>query len=287
MLEVNQLTFKYASSNHDASKAGIDHVSFTAQCGKMTVILGPNGAGKTTLFRSILGALTAQSGCVRVQGKDLAGLSTRERARHLAYVPQEWQSPFRFTVLEAVVMGFSARLSLLATPGAREEREAMMRLESLGIAHLAQRGIDEISGGERQLALLARALLQKAPAILLDEPTSHLDLSNQMKVLGMLASSVRQDGLTAVVTIHDPNLAAQFADYVVMIKEGRIFAEGDMASIMRAEVLEALYQHPIEMTMLSGRPIMRGKQGLLQDTNKPIESNGAFLMSKSDLNSSF
>jgi iron complex transport system ATP-binding protein len=258
MLEVNQLTYNYG-----LSKAAIENVSFTAKCGKITVILGPNGAGKTTLFRSIIGALKAQTGKVSVQGKDLAGLTLRERARHIAYVPQEWQSPFRFTVIEAVIMGFSASLPLLATPGARHESEAMLRLESLGIAHLAHRGIDEISGGERQLALLARALVQNAPVILLDEPTSHLDLHNQMKVLCTLDSFVKHDGVTAVVTIHDPNLAAQFADHIVMLKKGRIFAEGDTTSVMRTDVLEALYHVPIEMTILEGRPIIRGKRGSL------------------------
>lgn len=270
MLDVNQLTFHY-----EASEAGIDRVSFTAARGKITAILGPNGAGKTTLFRCILGALKAQSGSVHVQGKALSGLSTRARARHLAYVPQEWQSPFRYTVLEAVVMGFSARLSLLTPPGKQEEDEAMARLTSLGIAHLARRGIDEISGGERQLALLARALVQKAPVILLDEPTSHLDLRNQMRVLEMLDAFVRQNDVAAVVTIHDPNLAAQFADHVVMLKQGRIFAEGGIAAVMREDVLEALYHHPVEMAILAGRPIIRGKRMAVLKEENPADAGNA------------
>ncbi len=253
MLEIKELGYK-----HKHSKNGIEDISMSAKSGEITVVLGPNGAGKTTFFRSTLGALKADVGNVFVGNEDITDKTPKEKSKYMAYVPQEWQSPFRFKVLEVVMMGFASRLGMFSQPSKTDEQEALSKLEGLGILHLKDRGIDEISGGERQMVLLARALVQNAPVLLLDEPTSHLDLKNQMKVLCHLESLVKKNKITALVTIHDPNLAAQFADYVVAIKNGKLFAKGMVEEVMKKEVLAKLYDTDIEVSTLCDRPIVRG-----------------------------
>lgn len=258
MLDIENINFTHKNSTN-----GIKNISMSAKSGQITAILGPNGAGKTTLFRLVLGALKPQSGKIIVNNEDITDKEPKKRAKYTAYVPQEWQSPFRYSVLEVVMMGFASKMSIFKEPGDGEKDKAMSELESLGIAHLWNRGIDEISGGERQIALLARALVQESPVLLLDEPTSHLDLKNQMKVLCHLEALVQKKSIAALVTIHDPNLAAQFADYVVAIKKGEMFMGGSVAEVMNNEVLKGLYDTDVETMELCGRPIVRGKKGCL------------------------
>ncbi len=254
MLEVTDLHFGYSRA-----AIALQAISLTARRGQITALLGPNGAGKTTLFRCILGALRPTRGRVTVDGIALSTLSTAARARRLAYVPQEWHSPFRFTVLEAVLMGRTAHLGWLSVPRAADVKRAQTLLATLGIAPLADRGMDQISGGERQLALLARALIQEATVLLLDEPTAHLDLHHQVQVFAHLKRQVQRDQLAAFVTLHDPNLAAQFADAVVLLKKGRLMSYGHVQDTLTAPALAALYGTPVEAAMLGGRPIFRGK----------------------------
>jgi len=207
--------------------------------GEVLCLLGPNGSGKTTLFRTLLGILPPRSGTVRVRGRDLADWSRRELARTLAYVPQAHAGLFAFTVEEVVLMGRTARLSRFSVPTGEDRRVARVCLDGLGVGHLADRVFLEMSGGERQLVLIARALAQEAGILVLDEPTASLDFGNQLRVLREIAA-LRARGLSVLMSTHQPEHALRVADRIVLLQAGRVVASGGTA-VATAESLAALY----------------------------------------------
>lgn len=214
--------------------------------GEVLSILGPNGCGKTTLLRCLGGALTPCAGTVTIDGRELARMDAAERARRIGFVFQEHAASFPFPVLDVVAMGRSPHLGLFAAPSAKDIGIAVSALERLGIAHLKDRPYTEVSGGERQLVLLARTLAQEAGVILLDEPTSHLDFRNQALTLGTIASLAAQ-GMTLVTTSHDPNHAFLFPGRVVLMKEGRLVAVGAAPEVLTEAALSATYGIAIEV----------------------------------------
>ena len=206
----------------------------------MLALLGPNGCGKTTLLKTLLGLLPALSGTVQLQSRALGDWPLAERARVLAYVPQGQASTFGFTALDMVLMGRTAHLGLIARPGAKDRAIAQSALERVGIAHLADRSVHRISGGERQLVLIARALAQQPQAVLLDEPTASLDFGNQ----GLVMRAIRTlagEGLAVLFTTHDPNQALRCADRALLMREGRVISGGAVGQVIEAEALRGLY----------------------------------------------
>ncbi|MDP1657193.1 MAG: ABC transporter ATP-binding protein [Hylemonella sp.] len=215
-------------------------LSLSLHTGEVLALLGPNGCGKTTLLKTLLGLLPALAGTVQMQGKPLAKWPLAERARELAYVPQGQASTFGFTALEMVLMGRTAHQGLLARPSAQDRAIAHAALQRVGMAHLADRSVHRISGGERQLVLIARALAQQPRAVLLDEPTASLDFGNQ----GLVMRAIRTlagEGLAVLFTTHDPNQALRCADRAVLMREGRVLAEGSVGQVIEVEGLRALY----------------------------------------------
>lgn len=215
-------------------------LSLALHGGEVLALLGPNGCGKTTLLKTLLGLLPALAGTVQLQGRAFAAWPLAGRARVLAYVPQGQASTFGFSALEMVTMGRTAHLGLIARPGAKDIAIAQAALERVGIAHLADRSVHRISGGERQLVLIARALAQQPQAVLLDEPTASLDFGNQglvMRAIRALAS----EGLAVLFTTHDPNQALRCADRALLMREGRVLAGGAVGQVIEAEGLRALY----------------------------------------------
>lgn len=213
--------------------------------GEVLALLGPNGSGKTTLLKTLLGLLPAQGGEVTLDGRPLAALSIAERARLLGYVPQAHAGTFAFSVFTVVLMGRTAHGGLFAAPSAHDREIALAMLERLGVATLAQRPYTQISGGERQLALIARALAQEPRYVVLDEPTASLDFGNQGKVMAEIRRLAAQ-GLGVLFTTHDPNQALRYADHVLMIRDGRALAAGKAAELLTPERLGALYGVAIE-----------------------------------------
>ena len=208
--------------------------------GESLALLGPNGGGKTTLLKTMLGLLPPRSGEVALNGKPLETISVRERARLIGYVPQVHTGTFAFTVETVVLMGRTAYGSLFSRPGANDIAVARAMLERLGIPHLAQRSYTEISGGERQLVLLARALAQEPRFVVLDEPTASLDFGNQGKVLREI-EQLAGAGLGVLFTTHDPNHALRAAHRVCLLRGGVIVAEGKTEEVLTRGNLEALY----------------------------------------------
>jgi len=219
--------------------------------GEVLALLGPNGGGKTTLLKTLLGLLAPQSGEVRLGGKPLAGYASRERARLIAYVPQTHAATFAFTVEAVVLMGRTVHGNLFSRPSAADRAVAARVLERFGIAHLAERPYTEISGGERQLALLARALAQEPQFIVLDEPTASLDFGNQGKVMREIRA-LAASGLGVLFTTHDPNHAMRAADRAYLLKQGTRLAEGVTVSVLNRLQLEALYGTPVEVLTDTG-----------------------------------
>lgn len=214
--------------------------------GEVLALLGPNGHGKTTLLKTLLGLLPAQGGALTLEGAPLAAFSLRERARKLGYVPQAHAGSFAFSVLEVVLMGRTSHGGVFGKPSRRDHQVAEAMLARLGVAALAGRPYTEISGGERQLALIARALAQEPAYIVLDEPTASLDFGNQGRVMGEIRRLARQ-GLGVLFTTHDPNQALAYADRVMLLRDGAAIATGGSADLLTQERLEALYRAPVEV----------------------------------------
>lgn len=219
--------------------------------GQVLCLLGPNGGGKTTLFKTMLGLLSPQAGEVRLDGAPLARLPRAEVAKRIAYVPQAHTAHFPYRVIDMVLMGRTAHLGAFATPGPRDREMAHAALETLGIADLAGHEYTRISGGQRQLALVARALAQDSPTLVMDEPTASLDFGNQVLVL----ERVRQlaaTGLSIVLSTHDPDHAFTCADRVAILSGGGIAAYGPPARIVTAKRLRDVYGVDVRIEKLSG-----------------------------------
>jgi iron complex transport system ATP-binding protein len=221
-------------------------VSLDFPRGEIVCLLGPNGGGKTTLLRTLLNLLRPLAGDVTLDGRSLGEWSARDRAARLAYVPQSAESYFDFSLAEVVEMGRTAHRGIFGAPGARDRRLAREGLARLGIELLADRPVHGVSGGERQLALIARALATEATHLLMDEPTASLDFANQSLILDEIAR-LKTSGAAILFTTHHPDHALRIADRVVMLRGGTVLAEGKTLATLNSENLSALYGRPIDV----------------------------------------
>lgn len=215
-------------------------ISLELAPGETLCLLGPNGGGKTTLFKTLLGLLPPQAGRVAYDGEDLSSWSRKRLAQTVAYVPQAHVAFFPFAVREVVLMGRAARIGLFEMPGVADRVAAERALESLGIGHLAERTYTELSGGERQLVLIARALAQEPKVLVMDEPTASLDLGNETGVLEQVRA-LSASGLAVVLSTHDPDHAFLCADRVALLHRGGLVALGTPDETVTPERLERLY----------------------------------------------
>ena len=234
VLETTALAVGYGGSTV------VSGVSVTIGPGTLWSVLGPNGSGKSTLLRTVLGLLRPLQGEVRLFGTPVGRWERRALARRLAWVPQSFDGDPGFTGLELVLMGRAPHQGGWGLPGAKDLAVAHAALAELGVGYLAGRIVSRLSGGERRLLLVARALAQEPDLLLLDEPTAFLDLQHQAQVLERVRARVRA-GMAAVAVLHDPNLAAAFSDGALLLRDGRVLGQGASAELLDAERLGALY----------------------------------------------
>lgn len=215
-------------------------VGFRLERGQVLCLLSPNGGGKSTLIKTLLGLLPPLAGRVLLDDRGLDAWSRREIAQRLGYVPQHHEPHFPFAVMDIVLMGRAAHLPRFAVPSARDRDIARRALDNLGIAALSETAYTEISGGERQLTLIARALAQQPEALLLDEPAANLDYGNRARVLEHVRH-LADSGIAVLMSTHEPEHARCCADRVLMLKDGAVFAEGPPQVLLTRERLDALY----------------------------------------------
>lgn len=240
MLEIRNLTVLYGD------KEIVRGASLGLSPGKLVALIGPNGSGKSTLMRAVSGVIPSH-GQVLLDGLDFKELSIQQRARKLAVLPQTTHLPAAYTAWETVLMGRAPHLNFLGQISAQDEeiaREALARMDALD---LSERRMGELSGGEQQRVLLARALAQAAPVLLLDEPTTHLDLHHQMGLLERVRELAREKNLSVLLALHDLNLAARYADRVALLAGGEITHSGPPREVLTPQILSQVYQWPVQV----------------------------------------
>lgn len=233
-MEIENLTFSYGS--HEVLKG----LTFTVTEGELLCILGPNGVGKSTLFRCLLGLQRGWKGSICIDGEDIRKLTARQTARYLAYIPQYSSPVFSYTVFQMVLMGTTSQTGMFSSPGKKEEERSLAALEALGIGYLKNKRIGEISGGERQLVLIARAIAQDAQLLIMDEPTANLDYGNQVRVMQVIGELVQQ-GYSIVMSTHNPDHAFLYGTQVLMLKDGAVISQGTPREALTEEVLHRAY----------------------------------------------
>ncbi len=243
VLKVDKLSFGYGK------RIVLNGVELELKAKEILALLGPNGCGKTTLLKCINRILRPYRGVVYIEGRNYFQMNEKEIAKSVGYVPQDHKPPFPYRVLDFVLLGRSPYLGIFSSPSDEDRKVAIESLKVVGIDHFADRAYTELSGGERQLVLLARALATESKILLLDEPTAHLDFRNTHRVLATIRKIVKDRGLSAVMTLHDPNLAYRYADRIALISNARILKIGTPEEIMTKELLTEVYG--IEVTILS------------------------------------
>ncbi|NYB27099.1 MAG: ABC transporter ATP-binding protein [Methanobacteriaceae archaeon] len=236
LLEINNIEFSY-----NEKKKIFEDISFSIDEGDILCILGPNGAGKSTLIKCINGLLKLNKGDILFKGKNITMMDNDELAKKMGYIPQTHSSTFAFRVIDIVLLGRVPHLGLTESPGKKDYKIAENAMESLGIAHLKDKLYNEISGGERQLVIMARVLTQQPEILLLDEPTSHLDFGNQIRTLGII-NKLSKNGLSVIMTSHYPDHAFISSNKVVIMNNGTLMAVGSPEDVVTEENMRNAYE---------------------------------------------
>jgi iron complex transport system ATP-binding protein len=260
MLKLDSLSASYGS------KAVLQGISLKVAPGEILALIGPNGAGKTTLIRAVSGTVPLSSGHVYVEGRDISQLSTAQRAKVLAVVPQARQLGGAYTVEQAVMMGRTAYMSWLGRESEADRAAVRQAMQRANLEDFAERQIAKLSGGEQQRVLLARALAQATPVLLLDEPTNHLDLQHQTNLLSLVRKMAKEKGLAVMVAMHDLNLVSFFADQVSLLVKGHLVCTGTPQDVIQADYISEAYQTAVEIIShpVTGAPIIF-PQGVLKN----------------------
>jgi iron complex transport system ATP-binding protein len=243
MISFTNVVVRYSGASVNA----LDGVSFEAASGQVTAVAGPNGSGKSTLVRALLRRQPLGSGSIRLDGDDISTLDSREIAMRVAVTPQREEAAFPMRVSDYVGLGRYPRLGLWRSAGASDDAAIAQAMERAGIGEFADRNTDMLSGGEWQRVRIARALAQEARALVLDEPTTFLDLAHEMSLFELL-HSLAHDGIAVLLVSHQLNLVARFASRIVLLHHGRVMASGSPDAVMQASLLEQIYGWPLVVT---------------------------------------
>lgn len=249
------LAFQEISFGYVRAVEALSHLSLEVPAGSVMAILGPNGAGKTTLLHTALGRLQPRSGRVLLESQPLSEFSRREIGQSMGLVPQSERIPFEYSLWDYALFGRTPYLHPLEMPGESDRLVALQALAQVGLDEMATRSINSLSGGERQMAMIARALAQQPRLLLLDEPTSHLDLSNKGRLLKLLRR-LSAEGVTIVLTTHEPEVAAMLATHLVLMRKGQVLQAGLLADVLTAPNLTACYGVPVEVLVIEGRRLV-------------------------------
>jgi len=250
-IKIKNLCFAYGE------RKVLRDVNFSANSGELVCVLGPNGVGKSTLFRCMLGLQNSYKGDISVNGQEIGSMPAAVLAKKIAYIPQHYSMYFNYTVFHMVLMGTTSQISTLASPGKAQEHAVMQALERFGIAHLRDRGCAQISGGERQLALIARAVVQQAKILVMDEPTANLDYGNQFRVMQEVCR-LAQQGYTIILSTHNPEQALMYANRVLVLLDGTVLRFGTPDEVMSNELLHKVYGVNVQLREISlGQKKMR------------------------------
>lgn len=261
MLEVRDLHFSYGHV------PVLKDISFDVMEGELCALFGPNGCGKTTLFKCCLNFLKPYRGSVYMDGKDVKDLRIEDMAKVVAYVPQEHKPPFPYLAREVVLMGRTPRLNGFFGISREDKRKTAEAMDLLGLTALADIPYNQLSGGQRQMVLIARAIAQETPLIFLDEPTSALDFSNQIRIWRILRT-VADSGVTILACTHDPNHVSWFCDKVVMMKDNRIIAEGAPHNVITDDMMDVVYQDVCSVRSIDCVRVVLPRDVMLRHENK-------------------
>ncbi|MEI7385210.1 Fe(3+) dicitrate ABC transporter ATP-binding protein FecE [Pectobacterium versatile] len=234
----------------------LDGLSLSLPAGKITALLGPNGCGKSTLLKCFAKLLTPESGTIQLNGKSLSTFSARQLSRHLALLPQQHLTPEGITVRDMVAYGRSPWLSMWGRLSPDDRQRVQLAMEKTHIVDLANKRLTDLSGGQRQRAFLAMLLAQDTPVVLLDEPTTYLDINHQVELMKLLRE-LNQAGKTVVTVLHDLNQASRYCDHLVMLADGRVMAQGSPHEVMKPELLQRVFSIDAEIHAepVSGQPM--------------------------------
>ncbi|MCA9930484.1 MAG: heme ABC transporter ATP-binding protein [Anaerolineales bacterium] len=241
MLQINSLSISYGSH------LALDNLNLSISSGEVVAIIGPNGAGKSTLVKAVSGVLPMQNGRITINNHPLTQLSTLQRARYLAVVPQARSLPGSFTVYQTVLLGRTPYLGWLGKSGSSDHDRVRWALARTNTEMLADRPVGELSGGEQQRVLLARALVQDAPVLLLDEPTTYLDLQHQSGLLNLVRELANEKNLAVLMVLHDLNLAGLYANRIALLENGRLHTIGRPKDVLTTNNLSAVFHVPIQV----------------------------------------
>lgn len=253
ILRIERLSVAYG----DADRVTVRDVSLELRPGQIYGLIGPNGSGKTTLIRGLTGRARAVSGRISFDGADVLALSARERARIISIVPQSSGIPGGYSVFDVVAMGRTAYRGPFGQLAAADREKVESALRSTGVASLRDKDCAFLSGGEVQRVLIARAIAQDTPVIILDEPTAHLDFRYQIRLLDLVSSYSRDSGVAVLLILHDLNLAARYTDRTMILAQGSVVASGATSAVLEPERLSEVYRIPMErIERGSGKPVL-------------------------------
>lgn len=251
ILFFEQVLFKY----NDSAQPALDRFSLSIPAGSVSAVLGPNGAGKTTMLHLALGWLRPQQGQILLNGNPMSNFTRREVGQWIGLVPQSEHIPYEFSLLEYALLGRAPHLKQLELPGREDALLVSDILKQLGLGPLEHKPVIYMSGGERQMAMIARAMAQQPRLLLLDEPTAHLDIGNKSRLIELLRE-LTQKGITILLTTHEPEFASAIATHLVLMKQGRVVEAGELSDVLTSRNLTHLYERPVEVLPHNGRQVV-------------------------------